>query len=44
MVALSGGGTTERKFLAILDDDVPMRDLPKHLTQQFNIMYRKKSQ
>ncbi|KAG0293906.1 hypothetical protein BGZ96_002078 [Linnemannia gamsii] len=43
-VALSGGGnTTQRKFLAILDDDVPMRDLPKHLTQQFNAMYRKKS-
>ncbi|KAK3811542.1 MAG: hypothetical protein J3R72DRAFT_530224 [Linnemannia gamsii] len=40
-IGMTNGGNTHNKFLAVLDDDVPMRDLLKALSEQYNSYYRK---
>ncbi|KAG0373471.1 hypothetical protein BGX24_011670 [Mortierella sp. AD032] len=40
-ISMTNGGNTHIKFLAVLDDDVPMRNLLKTLSEQYNSYYRK---
>ncbi|KAG0269956.1 hypothetical protein BGZ95_001850 [Linnemannia exigua] len=42
-INMNNGGNTHNRFLAVLDDDLPMRDVLKVLSKQYNSYYRKSS-